>query len=40
MKITKEPKAIQDGVNIFCGYSELVDIERLIPNPRNPNIKK
>jgi len=22
---------------VFCAYTELVDIEKLLPNPRNPN---
>ena len=25
------------GVKIYCSYTELVDIDRLTPNPRNPN---
>ena len=22
---------------VFCAHTELVDIEKLVPNPRNPN---
>jgi ParB-like chromosome segregation protein Spo0J len=26
-----------EDVKVYCAYDEMVDIEKLIPNPRNPN---
>lgn len=34
---TAEPRAHADGVPVFCAYDEIVEVERLIPNPKNPN---
>lgn len=31
------PKAKADGIPVYCAYDEIVDIETLVPNPRNPN---
>lgn len=33
-----KPKAITaDGVPVFCSHDEIVNIEKAIPNPKNPN---
>lgn len=32
-----EPRAMVNGIPIFCAHDELVDIEKAVPNPRNPN---
>lgn len=32
-----EPKAMADGVPVFCAHDSIVPLERLVPNPRNPN---
>lgn len=34
---TAEPRAHADGVPVFCAHDEIVEIEKLIPNPKNPN---
>lgn len=31
------PKAQADGVPVFCSHDEIVDIAKVIPNPKNPN---
>lgn len=31
------PRAMIGDVPVFCAYDELVPLERIIPNPRNPN---
>lgn len=30
-------KAVADTVPVFCAHDKIVDIKKLIPNPRNPN---
>lgn len=32
-----EPKAWADGVPVFCAHDAIVDVAKLIPNPKNPN---
>lgn len=32
-----EPKAWADSVPVFCAHDEIVAIDKLIPNPKNPN---
>ena len=32
-----EPKAWADGVPVFCAHDAIVDVAKLVPNPRNPN---
>lgn len=32
-----EPRAHADGVPVFCAHDEIVEVEKLIPNPKNPN---
>lgn len=32
-----KPKAYADGVPVFCAHDAIVPIDRLRPNPRNPN---
>lgn len=32
-----EPKGSADNVPVFCAFDKIVDIERVVPNPRNPN---
>lgn len=32
-----EPKAIASLIPVFCAHDEVVPIEKLVPNPRNPN---
>lgn len=34
---TAEPKAMADGVPVFCAHDKVVEIEAVTPNPRNPN---
>ena len=34
---TAEPKATADGVPVYCAHDAIVDVAKLIPNPRNPN---
>ncbi len=29
--------AVQDGVSIYCSHTALEDVDKLVPNPRNPN---
>lgn len=36
-KTEAEPKAYADGVPVFCAHDKVVDIETLVPNPKNPN---
>ena len=36
-KTKAEPKAYADGVPVFCAHDKVVDIETLVPNPKNPN---
>jgi hypothetical protein len=32
-----KPRAVADGVAVWCAHDELVDVAKLVPNPRNPN---
>jgi ParB-like chromosome segregation protein Spo0J len=32
-----EPKGLADGIPVYCEFSEIVEINRISPNPRNPN---
>lgn len=32
-----KPKSMADGVPVWCAHDEIVDIVKLVPNPRNPN---
>ena len=32
-----EPKAWADGVPVFCAHDAVVDVAKLVPNPKNPN---
>lgn len=34
---TAEPKAIADGVSVYCAHDAIVDVAKLVPNPKNPN---
>lgn len=36
-KTEAEPKALAGGVPVFCAHDAIVPIEKLIPNPKNPN---
>lgn len=36
-KTEAQPKALAGGVPVFCAHDEIVPIEKLIPNPKNPN---
>ena len=31
------PKAVADGIPVWCSHDKIVDIVELIPNPKNPN---
>jgi hypothetical protein len=31
------PKAIADGIPVWCAHEAIVDILKLVPNPKNPN---
>ena len=32
-----EPKAWADGAPVFCAHDAIVDVAKLVPNPKNPN---
>lgn len=32
-----EPKTWADGVPVFCAHDAIVDVAKLVPNPKNPN---
>ena len=34
---TAEPKAYADGVPVYCAHDAIVDVAKLVPNPKNPN---
>lgn len=34
---TAEPKAIADSVPVYCAHDAIVDVAKLVPNPKNPN---
>lgn len=36
-KTTAEPKAVASGVPVFCAHDAIVDVAKLVPNPKNPN---
>lgn len=36
-KTEAEPKAWADGVPVFCAHDAIVDVAKLVPNPKNPN---
>jgi DNA modification methylase len=36
-KPTAEPKATADGVPVYCAHDAIVDVAKLVPNPKNPN---
>jgi len=36
-KPTAEPKAIATGVPVYCAHDAIVDVAKLVPNPKNPN---
>lgn len=36
-KTTAAPRATIGDVPVFCSYDELVDTEKIVGNPRNPN---
>lgn len=36
-KPTAEPKAIAAGVPVYCAHDAIVDVAKLVPNPKNPN---
>ena len=31
------PRATIGEVPVYCAYDEIVDIEKVVPNPKNPN---
>lgn len=36
-KSSPAPKAYADGIPVWCSHDEIVDLVKLIPNPKNPN---
>ena len=32
-----KPRTFADGIPVYCAHDEIVDLVKLIPNPRNPN---
>ena len=36
-KTSAEPRAMIGDIPVFCTYDELLDIEKVVGNPRNPN---
>lgn len=36
-KTEAEPKAMAGEIPVFCAHDEIVDIVKLVPNPKNPN---
>lgn len=37
MKVEKAPRVTADGIPVFCACSRVEVLEKLVPNPRNPN---
>jgi len=35
--MSEQARTTIDGVPVYCSYTEIMDIERMIENPRNPN---
>lgn len=33
----KKPRTIIDGIPVWCAYDDVVSVDKLLPNPRNPN---
>lgn len=33
-----EPKAVADNIPVYCSHDAIVDIMKVIPNPKNPNM--
>lgn len=36
-KAEAEPKAWADSVPVYCAHDAIVDVAKLVPNPKNPN---
>lgn len=36
-RTSAEPRAVIDDIPVFCAYDEIIDIEKAVPNPKNPN---
>lgn len=36
-KTEAQPKAVADNIPVFCAHDEIVDVTKLVPNPKNPN---
>ena len=36
-KTEANPKAMAGGIPVFCSHDEIVELEKIIPNPKNPN---
>lgn len=36
-KTQAQPRAMIGDIPVFCSFDELVDIEKVIGNPKNPN---
>ncbi len=36
-KTEAKPKATADSVPVFCAHDAIVDVAKLVPNPKNPN---
>lgn len=34
---TAEPKALANGVPVYCAHDAIVKVAKLVPNPKNPN---
>ena len=37
-KNSANPKAMIGDVPVYCSHDEIVDIMKVVPNPRNPNM--
>ena len=36
-KSEAKPKSMEGGIPVFCAHDEIVLLEKLVPNPKNPN---
>lgn len=36
-KAEAKPKAYADGTPVYCAHDAIVDVAKLVPNPKNPN---
>ncbi len=37
-KMNKKPRTVINGIPVWCAHDDIVAIDQLLPNPRNPNM--